>query len=143
MKILSRITVIIMTLVFGGHIGFVNAADGVPEVSRDVRAKAALVKLKTEKQVALLYVKGMTCASCAIGIRVKVSKLDFVDGSRFKRGVDMDVNNQLLTVALKQGAQPNWQLIDQQIDDAGYLAMEWFSMENNGLKTYPFLKVAE
>ena len=143
MKILSRITVIIMTLVFGGHIGFVNAADGVPEVSRDVRAKAAIAKLKTEKQVALLYVKGMTCASCAIGIRVKVSKLDFVDGSRFKRGVDMDVNNQLLTVALKQGAQPNWQLIDQQIDDAGYLAMEWFSMEKNGLKTYPFLKVAE
>ena len=35
-------------------------ADGVPEVSRDVRAKAALVKLKTEKQVALLYVRGMT-----------------------------------------------------------------------------------
>ena len=60
MKILSRITVIIMTLVFGVQIGFVNAADGVPEVSRDVRAKAALVKLKTEKQVALLYVKGMT-----------------------------------------------------------------------------------
>ena len=143
MKILSRITVIIMTLVFGVHIGFVNAADGVPEVSRDARAKAALVKLKTEKLVALLYVKGMTCPSCAIGIRVKVSKLDFVDGSRYKRGVDMDVNNQLLTVALKQGAQPNWQLIDQEIDDAGYLAMEWFSMEKNGLKTYPFLKVAE
>ena len=55
----------------------------------------------------------------------------------------MDVNNQLLTVALKQGAQPNWQLIDQEIDDAGYLAMEWFSMEKNRLKTYPFLKVAE
>jgi len=132
-----------MTLVFGVQIGFVNAAPHAPEVSRDVRAKAAIAKLKTEKQVALLYVKGMTCPSCAIGIRVKLSKLDFVDGSRFKRGVDMDVNNQLLTVALKQGAQPNWQLIDQQIDDAGYLAMEWFSMEKNGLKTYPFLKVAE
>ena len=74
---------------------------------------------------------------------MKLSKLDFVDGNRFKRGVDMDVNNQLLAVALKQGAQPSWQLIGQQIDDAGYLAMEWFSMEKNGLKTYPFLKVAE
>ncbi len=143
MKILSRITVIIMTLVFGGQIGFVNAADGVPEVSRDVRAKAALVKLKKEKQVALLYVKGMTCPSCAIGIRVKLSKLDFVDGNRFKRGVDMDVNSQLLTVALKEGAQPNWQLIDQQIDGAGYIAVEWFSMEKGKLKSHPFLKVAE
>tara|TARA_X000001036_G_scaffold93424_1_gene86036 strand:+ start:1291 stop:1515 length:225 start_codon:yes stop_codon:yes gene_type:complete len=74
---------------------------------------------------------------------VKLSKLDFVDGNRFKRGVDMDVNNQLLTVALKQGAQPNWQLIGQQIDDAGYLAVEWFSLEKDELKTYPFLKVVE
>ena len=123
-----------MTLVFGVHIGFVNAADGVPEMSRDVRAKAALVKLKTEKQVALLYVKGMTWPSCAIGIRVKLSKLDFVDGNRFKRGVDMDVNNQLLVVALKQGVQPNWQLIGQQIDNAGYLAVEWFSLEKGELK---------
>tara|TARA_E500000331_G_scaffold37839_1_gene31531 strand:+ start:1544 stop:1768 length:225 start_codon:yes stop_codon:yes gene_type:complete len=74
---------------------------------------------------------------------VKLSKLDFVDGNRFKRGVDMDVNNQLLTVALKQGAQPNWQLVGQQIDDAGYLAVEWFSLEKDELKTYPFLKVVE
>tara|TARA_E500000081_G_C5929301_1_gene259977 strand:+ start:44 stop:268 length:225 start_codon:yes stop_codon:yes gene_type:complete len=74
---------------------------------------------------------------------VKLSKLDFVDGNRFKRGVDMDVNNQLLVVALKQGAQPNWQLIGQQIDDAGYLAVEWFSLEKDELKTYPFLKVVE
>ncbi|MFL2905125.1 MAG: hypothetical protein ACJZ65_01850 [Limisphaerales bacterium] len=74
---------------------------------------------------------------------MKLSKLDFVDGNRFKRGVDMDVNNQLLTVALKQGAQPNWQLIGQQIDDAGYLAVEWFSLEKDELKTYPFLKVVE
>ncbi len=74
---------------------------------------------------------------------MKLSKLDFVDGNRFKRGVDMDVNNQLLVVALKQGAQPNWQLIGQQIDDAGYLAVEWFSLEKDELKTYPFLKVVE
>ncbi len=74
---------------------------------------------------------------------MKLSKLDFVDGNRFKRGVDMDVNNQLLTVALKQGAQPNWQLVGQQIDDAGYLAVEWFSLEKDELKTYPFLKVVE
>ena len=74
---------------------------------------------------------------------MKLSKLDFVDGNRFKRGVDMDVNSQLLTVALKEGAQPNWQLIDQQIDDAGYMAVEWFSMEKGKLKSHPFLKVAE
>ena len=74
---------------------------------------------------------------------MKLSKLDFVDGNRFKRGVDIDVNSQLLTVALKEGAQPNWQLIDQHIDDAGYMAVEWFSMEKGKLKSHPFHKGAE
>ena len=125
------------------HTGFVSAADGVPEVSRDVRAKVAIGKLQVQKQAALLYVKGMTCPSCAIGIRVKLSKLDFVDGSRFKRGIEMDCNNQLLTVALKDGTSPNWTQIEQEIDNAGYVAVEWFSMQKDELKSYPFLKVAE
>ena len=36
------------------------AADGDPDVSRDVRAKEATLKLKARQNVALLYVKGMT-----------------------------------------------------------------------------------
>lgn len=72
---------------------------------------------------------------------MKLSKLDFVDRKRFKRGIDMDVNNQLLTVALKAGAEPNWNRIGQEIDNAGYVAVEWFSMEKGELKTHPFPKV--
>ena len=142
MKNLSKISKIIIGF-FVLHTGFVSAADGVPEVSRDVRAKVAIGKLQVQKQAALLYVKGMTCPSCAIGIRVKLSKLDFVDGSRFKRGIEMDCNNQLLTVALKDGTSPNWTQIEQEIDNAGYVAVEWFSMQKDELKSYPFQKVAE
>ena len=142
MKNLSKISKIIIGF-FVLHTGFVSAADGVPEVSRDVRAKVAIGKLQVQKQAALLYVKGMTCPSCAIGIRVKLSKLDFVDGSRFKRGIEMDCNNQLLTVALKDGTSPNWTQIEQEIDNAGYVAVEWFSMQKDELKSYPFLKVAQ
>ena len=142
MKNLSKIPKIIIGF-FVLHTGFVSAADGVPEVSRDVRAKVAIGKLQVQKQAALLYVKGMTCPSCAIGIRVKLSKLDFVDGSRFKRGIEMDCNNQLLTVALKDGTSPNWTQIEQEIDNAGYVAVEWFSMQKDELKSYPFQKVAE
>ena len=137
MKNLSKISKIIIGY-FVLHTGFVSAADGVPEVSRDVRAKVAIGKLQVQKQAALLYVKGMTCPSCAIGIRVKLSKLGFVDGSRFKRGIEMDCNNQLLTVALKDGTSPNWTQIEQEIDNAGYVAVEWFSMQKDELKSTPF-----
>ena len=79
----------------------------------------------------------MTCPSCAIGIRVKISKLDFVDSSRFKRGVDMDCNNQLLSVVVKKGGVLNWSQIIEKIDDAGYVAVERFSLGKNGLQVSP------
>ena len=105
-------------------------------------AKVAIGKLQVQKQAALLYVKGMTCPSCAIGIRVKLSKLDFVDGSRFKRGIEMDCNNQLLLWHSRMALVPTGP-IEQEIDNAGYVAVEWFSMQKDELKSYPFLKVAE
>jgi len=52
-----RAWMLVVVVIFAG-LGM--AADGVPEVSRDVRAKAAIAKLKSQKQIALLYVKGMT-----------------------------------------------------------------------------------
>jgi copper chaperone CopZ len=115
----------------------------VPEVSREVRAKVAAAELKAELDVAVLYVKGMTCPSCAIGIRVKLGKLEFVDRNRFKRGMKIDVKHQLLTVALKKGAKPDWVLLDVQINNAGYVAVDWFSLEKDGPKSHPFLKIAE
>ena len=36
------------------------SSPGGPEVSQDVRNKAATTKLKAQKEAALLYVKGMT-----------------------------------------------------------------------------------
>ena len=47
----------VVTLLTGSP---VIAADGDPDVSRDVRAKEATLKLKARQNVALLYVKGMT-----------------------------------------------------------------------------------
>lgn len=54
---LLRIWMVVCVLALPG-IGL--AADGVPEVSREVRAKVATGQLKSKEQVALLYVKGMT-----------------------------------------------------------------------------------
>ena len=51
---------ILIAVCVPGLVGLGTAADGVPEVSRDVRAKAATAKLKSQNQIALLYVKGMT-----------------------------------------------------------------------------------
>lgn len=70
-----------------------------------------------------------------------LKKLLFVDTKRFKRGVDMDVKMQLLTVGLKKDAKENpllTPLIEKAIDDAGYDPVEWYTLEKDKLMSHPF-----
>ena len=116
----------------------VAAADGDPDAKQEVRDIAVKAKLKERKNTSLVYVKGLVCPSCAIGIRVKVSKLPFVDVTRYKRGVDMDIKSQLLTVALLPGIKTDTRSIDKAVTNAGYEVVEWYSMEGGKLKAHPF-----
>ena len=69
-----------------------------------------------------------------------LGKLDFVDRSRFKRGVAMEVKAQLLTVAIKEGKQPDPPSMEKAIDKAGYVAMEWYSLDKGKLNSHSFKK---
>jgi hypothetical protein len=115
-----------------------HGADGDPDVKQEVRNLAAEKKLKESKDISLLYVKGLVCPSCALGIRIKVGKLPFVDSARYKRGVDMDSKAQLLTVALLPGAKPDNGKMIKAITDAGYEPAEWYSLDKGKLKAHPF-----
>ena len=115
-----------------------TAADGDPDAQQEVRNVAAAKLLKERKDVSLLYVKGLVCPSCAIGIRIKVGKLPFVDSTRYKRGIDMDTKTQLLTIALLPGAKANAGELDKAITNAGYEPVEWYSIEDGKLEATAF-----
>ena len=74
---------------------------------------------------------------------MKLRKLDFIDTKRFKRGVDMDVKMQLLTVALKKGEKHDPLSIEKAVDDAGYIAVEWYTLEKEKLTPHPFKPAPE
>ncbi len=115
-----------------------KAADGDPDAKKEVRIPAVLNILKKSKGLSLLYVKGLVCPSCAIGIRVKVGKLPFVDSTRYKRGVNMDTKTQLLTVALLPGVKAEMKRLSKAISDAGYEVVEWYSLEGGNVKAHSF-----
>ena len=71
---------------------------------------------------------------------MKLKKLKFIDSKRYRRGVDMDVKNQLLTVALKKGQTADYPAMRAEIYAAGYDPVEWFALEKGKLKTTPFAK---
>jgi copper chaperone CopZ len=109
-----------------------------PEVNQAIRSKAATEALQKEQGIALLYVKGLCCPSCAIGVRSKLSKLKFVDKKRFKKGIDMDAETQLVAIALKKDQTIDPAQVEKGIDDAGYVAVEWYTIEDTALKAHPF-----
>ena len=57
---------------------------------------------------------------------------------RYRRGVDMDIKTQLLTLALKQGQKPDSNLIAKSVFDAGYVPVEWYTMESGKIKAHPY-----
>jgi hypothetical protein len=136
-----------MMLVFSSifllSFGFVLSygADGDPDVNQEVRNLAAIKKIKETKDISLLYVKGLVCTSCALGIRIKVGKLPFVDSTRYKRGVDMDAKTQLITVALLPGVKADDQSLSLAIIAAGYDPVERYTMQEGNLKSHPLAKV--
>ena len=71
---------------------------------------------------------------------MKLKRLKFVDTKRYKSGVDMDIKAQLLTVALKPGQKPDDNLIAKSVWDAGYIPVEWYSMEMGKIKAHSYPK---
>lgn len=106
-----------------------------PEIAPENRLVAAQHVLAQADQVITLYVKGLCCPSCAIGIRKKVSVLEFVDTARLDKGVTLDTKTQLATIAVKEEAAVNTPALAQAIRDAGYTPFHLYTLENGKLKT--------
>lgn len=107
------------TLLLGSN-AFALGEDVSPEATEEVRLASAKEKLSSQPDTVVVYAKGLCCPSCAIGVRKKISKLDFVDRSRFNKGVELDTKTQLVSVAVREGSNPDYNSLAGAIDDAGY-----------------------
>ena len=111
------------------------SAEPNPEISGDARRIAAEKVLSENDSVLTVYVKGLCCPSCAIGIRKKVSKLDFVDPKRLSKGVTLDTKTQLATIAIKGYKKVELSALAQAIRDAGYDPFHVYQLDKGRLIT--------
>ena len=112
--------------------------DDKEEAPAEVRLAAAQKLLQNSSDISLIYVKGLVCPSCAIGVRKNLSKMDGVDKKRFRDGIDMNPETQLVTIALKKGAQVEVKEVLERVDDAGYAAVEEYKLHNGHLDALVF-----
>ncbi len=128
--------ILFSTLLFSSQ--FVMADEDKKEARPEARLTAAKKTLLESSQISLIYVKGLVCPSCAIGIRKNLSKMKGVDKKRFKDGIDMNPETQLVTIALKNGAKLDSKDLIERIVDAGYFAVEEYRLHENHLDALQF-----
>lgn len=121
--------------VLASAVTFAIDEDISPEAKESDRRVAAEAKLKAESSSVTLYAKGLCCPSCSIGVRKMVSKLDFVDRNRFNKGVELDTKMQLVSVAVREGANVNYDSLATAVEKAGYDPVRAYSIDDGALKT--------
>ena len=117
---------------------FVTADEDKEEARPEIRLEAAKKTLLNSSKISLIYVKGLVCPSCAIGVRKNLSKMKGVDKKRFKDGIDMNPETQLVSIALKDGAKLNSKDLIERVEDAGYVAVEEYRLHESHLDALQF-----
>ena len=112
--------------------------DDKAEAPVEVRLAAASKLLKDSSAISLVYVKGLVCPSCAIGVRKNLSKMNGVDKKRFRDGIDMNPETQLVTIALKAGAKIDNKDLIERVEDAGYIAVEEYKLHEGHLDAHRY-----
>lgn len=106
-----------------------NDAD-IPEISGTARVKVALQSLKSEPNTIQVYTKGLVCESCAIGIRKKLQRLDFVDTAKPDKGIVLKVKSQLISISVKDGKAFDPASITKAVKGAGYEAVTLYQLDS-------------
>jgi len=102
------------------------------EISAKQRAMVAQTKLQSSPDTSQVYVRGLICQSCGLGVRKKLVKLAFVNTKQPEKGVKLDVKAQLVGVSVKAGMKPDPKLIAKAVEDAGYDPILLYELDSKG-----------
>ena len=73
-----------------------------------------------EPSESVIIVHGIVCSFCSQGVTKKLSKLDFIDPSKYTKGVKVEISDQRVTIAIKSGMEPDFDTIFASIKSGGY-----------------------
>ena len=130
------ILLIFSTIIVSQH--FTLANEDKEEARPEVRLAAAKKMLLESSEISLVYVKGLVCPSCAIGVRKNLSKLKGIDKKRFKDGIGMDPETQLVSIAFKGNFKIDNKDLIERVEDAGYIAVEEYKLHDGHLDAHQF-----
>ncbi|MCG8380178.1 MAG: hypothetical protein MI865_12000 [Proteobacteria bacterium] len=123
--------------VFADHDGF-EGHDHASKPRVDKPVQAADVSVSAGE--AVIIVHGIVCSFCSQGVTRNLSRLSFIDNSRYTRGVKVEIEDQKVTIAIKEGSQLDLKQVYDSILDGGYEPIEAYVSDADGRVTYHKLK---
>lgn len=83
-------------------------------------ANASLEEVIVNPNDAVFEVHGIVCSFCSVGVQKKLSKLSFIDTSKYTKGVHVEIEKQKVTVAIKPGTTLDVKAAYEAIKSGGY-----------------------
>lgn len=75
---------------------------------------------------------GIVCQFCSFGVAKKLKKLDFVDQAKYQDGVKVDIENQAVYFAVKEGAAVDQAALFEAIESGGYKPIKLYPLAADG-----------
>ena len=80
----------------------------------------------------IVHVHGLVCSFCAQGVTKKVSKLPFIDQSKYTKGVKVEIENQKLTIAVIPDQELDIPALFEAITSGGYEPVDIWTVTATG-----------
>ncbi|MEM9624546.1 MAG: heavy metal-associated domain-containing protein [Pseudomonadota bacterium] len=78
------------------------------------------IALPAQSKDYVIQVDGIVCEFCSFGVTKKLSKLPFINDAKYNKGVLVDAENQLVTVAIRPDTALDQAALYSAIEDGGY-----------------------
>jgi copper chaperone CopZ len=80
----------------------------------------------------VVHVHGIVCSFCAKGVTKKVSKLPFIDRSKYNNGVKVEIEEQKVTIAVLPDQVLDVDVLYEAIVSGGYDPVGVFFVDESG-----------
>jgi len=121
-----------LTPAFAEHDGF----EGHDHASKPMADKpVSATDMSVLPGEAVIIVHGIVCSFCSQGVTRNLSKLSFIDKSKYTKGVKVEIEDQKVTIAIKSGDTLDLSQVFKSILKGGYEPVEAYVSDRNGKVT--------
>jgi len=123
------LSLFISTIVFAEHDGF-EGHDHASKPKADKSINSSDVTVLPGE--AVIIVHGIVCSFCSQGVTRNLSKLSFIDHSKYTKGVKVEIENQKVTIAIKPDSKLDLTQVFKSITKGGYEPVEAYVRDSQG-----------